>query len=146
MSNNSCQLISNVLIVILLQSIDQKLQKRAQRFGTVVSEQLKKVEDSQKLIKRKERFGATAVATTTDTSSKRKISASTNDKVCLDQRLISTEPLLCEQSLQTKIDVSCIGPEGEADRAVRKGVTLVTKLSLILSFCYICFSNLEPHL
>ena len=59
--------------IILKINIDEKLQKRAQRFGAIVSEKMKQMDDNQKLLKRKERFGAnttsdvkTSTTTTTD--------------------------------------------------------------------------------
>lgn len=50
------------------------LKKRAERFGGSVSNLMVKIENKEKLLKRQERFGATAPATATSTSSPKDIS------------------------------------------------------------------------
>ena len=53
----------NIIFASFQSEALEKFKKRAERFGTVVSDNLKKVEEQEKLLKRKERFGEVTSAT-----------------------------------------------------------------------------------
>jgi SAP domain-containing ribonucleoprotein len=74
-------------------NVNEKLKKRAERFGAIVSDKMKKIDASEKLLKRKERFGVITVTKTDSTispnanKSKKAIVFSTKDDDRKRQRL-----------------------------------------------------------